>query len=124
MSHEITIKDLEKAQLKIVWNSHWTSSDVRSYFNDLKLTIRKLNDRYWTCIFDQRNFKLADQDASALLAQTGKWIIQNGLKKASIIVGSAVAKLQLTRMAKEAGTKGVIKYVLNYDEANEFVGWQ
>lgn len=123
MGYKVEVVDKEKCRLRIEWDGSWSVEDAKDYQQDYKQKIESFGGKPFTVIIDQSEFNLASQDASDVLIDVSKWILEQRMDKGVVIVGSAIAKLQMTRVAMKAGTYKKLKFVQNEKEAREYVGW-
>lgn len=71
-------------------------------------------------LVDMRNMKAFPQDTKEKMVEHQKLLAQWGMKRASVAVGGAIAKMQLNRISKESQHQTEFQWE-TYDEALAFL---
>ncbi|MDN4605767.1 STAS/SEC14 domain-containing protein [Paenibacillus sp. F6_3S_P_1C] len=99
----MSVKRLDSPQpiIEIVWEGMVSPEQVEQTNNEIKKIADQLGNSF-DLLVDMRNMKAFPQDTKEKMVEHQKLLAQWGMKRASVAVGGAIAKMQLNRISKES----------------------
>lgn len=70
-------------------------------------------------LIDARGQKVQDPGSVPIVEDAQKWVRQHGMQRSAVVVGSAIVKLNLSRMSRETG---MLTYERYFDGSDP--GWE
>jgi hypothetical protein len=98
VSFEIT-EHHEERILEIRYPSHPSAEDIAAYV----IAARQAIDRFagpWSCLVDQHTLVVLPPELAGQVAELNAYAAQHGMKQSARVISSAVAALQVSRLAK------------------------
>jgi len=105
--------------IELVWTGKETPSDVDAENHLLKGWIDELGPHF-DLLVDMRSVVAWSQETKAAVVEHQKFLIERGLRRASVVVGSAIAKMQLNGVKKVSRNDREYQW-LSYEEALAFL---
>ena len=93
------IEHREESILEIRYPSHPTAEDIAEYV----IAARQAIDRFtgpWSCLVDQHSLVVLPPELAGQVAELNAYAAQRGMKQSARVISSAVAALQVSRLAK------------------------
>ena len=103
--------------LEVVYPAAPTLGDVDTYAREVRARIEALAGRPWSCLVDQRVVGAMAPEAVQVIAELNAYAQATGMVRTARVVGSAVARLQSTRMVREAALRTEFRVFESRDEA-------
>lgn len=111
--------DSPKPIIEIVWEGMVSPEQVEQTNTEIKKIAEQLGNSF-DLLVDMRNMKAFPQDTKEKMVEHQKLLAQWGMKRASVAVGGAIAKMQLNRISKESQHQTEFQWE-TYDEALAFL---
>ncbi|SDM46655.1 MULTISPECIES: hypothetical protein [unclassified Paenibacillus] len=111
--------DSPKPIIEIVWEGMVSPEQVEQTNTEIKKIAEQLGNSF-DVLVDMRNMKAFPQDTKEKIVEHQKLLAQWGMKRASVAVGGAIAKMQLNRISKESQHQTEFQWE-TYDEALAFL---
>ncbi|OAX45508.1 MULTISPECIES: STAS/SEC14 domain-containing protein [unclassified Paenibacillus] len=111
--------DSPKPIIEIVWEGMVSPEQVEQTNTEIKKIAEQLGNSF-DVLVDMRNMKAFPQDTKEKMVEHQKLLAQWGMKRASVAVGGAIAKMQLNRISKESQHQTEFQWE-TYDEALAFL---
>ncbi|MFJ2048197.1 hypothetical protein ACIOBL_31895 [Paenibacillus taichungensis] len=111
--------DSPKPIIEIVWEGIVSPEQVEQTNTEIKKIAEQLGNSF-DVLVDMRNMKAFPQDTKEKIVEHQKLLAQWGMKRASVAVGGAIAKMQLNRISKESQHQTEFQWE-TYDEALAFL---
>ncbi|RAI83899.1 MULTISPECIES: hypothetical protein [Paenibacillus] len=108
-----------KPIIEIVWEGVVTPEQVEQTNIEIKKIAEQLGNSF-DVLVDMRNMKAFPQDTKEKMVEHQKLLAQWGMKRASVAVGGAIAKMQLNRISKESQHQTEFQWE-TYDDALAFL---
>lgn len=96
-----------------------TLAETRAWFEDLQRLIGS-SGRPFGLLVDIRSQRANPPDSQAIITEAMAWTKQAGLVRSAVVLDSAVAKIQTTRLAKASGVYAWERYI----DASKDVDWE
>ncbi|WP_145336660.1 hypothetical protein [Paenibacillus xylanexedens] len=111
--------DSPKPIIEIVWEGIVSPEQVEQVNTEIERIAPQL-DNAFDVLVDMRNLKAFPQDTKDTMVAHQKRAKELGMKRASVAVGGAIAKMQLNRISKESEHQTEFQWE-TYDEALAFL---
>lgn len=105
--------------IEIIWTQNAQPIDFERITKEIEELTRNMNGEF-DVIVDNSKVKAFLPESQVKLVEHQKALIELGMKRAAIIVSSAVSKLQLSRSAKQA-ENSTESHFSTYEEALAFL---
>lgn len=103
-----------------------TAAEAQAWFDDLKTKVQVKNGRAFGLMVDIRGQKANPPETQEIINQAMQWLKKNGMQRSVVVMDSAVARLQIMRIAKQVGMYAYERYIDASRDAeweNKAVGW-
>lgn len=103
-----------------------TASEAQAWFEDLKAKVAVKNGRSFGLMVDIRGQKANPPETQEIINQAMQWLKKNGMQRSVVVMDSAVARLQIMRIAKQVGMYAYERYIdasRDPDWETKAVGW-
>ena len=111
--------DSSKPIIELVWEGIVSPEQVEQTNAEIKKIAEQLGNSF-DVLVDMRSMKAFPQDTKEKIVEHQKLLAQWGMKRASVAVGGAIAKMQLNRISKESEHQTEFQWE-TYDEALAFL---
>ncbi|MGN7416541.1 hypothetical protein [Paenibacillus sp. SAF-068] len=111
--------DSTKPIIEIVWEGIVTPEHVEQTNKEIQGIAAQLGNSF-DVLVDMRTMKAFPQDTKEKIVAHQKLLLEWGMKRASVAVGGAIAKMQLNRISKESAHQTEFQWE-TYDEALAFL---
>lgn len=111
--------DSTKPIIEIIWEGIVSPEHVEQANTEIQRIAEQLGNSF-DVLVDMRNMKAFPQDTKEKIVEHQKLLTQWGMKRASVAVGGAIAKMQLNRISKESAHQTEFQWE-TYDEALSFL---
>lgn len=115
----VQILDRQHRIIEIVWKGIVSPEEVLEKNRLIEGYAKELGSKF-SVLVDMRDLKAFPQDTKLELVKHQQLIASWGMTRASVAVGSAIAKMQLNRVAKESGHQTEFQWE-TYEEALQFL---
>ncbi|MCG7380988.1 hypothetical protein MH215_28835 [Paenibacillus sp. ACRSA] len=115
----VRLLDSDTPILEIIWDGIVTPEQVEQANIQIQQLSNSLGDSF-DVLVDMRNMKAFPQDTKEKIVEHQKMLTQLGMKRASVAVGGAIAKMQLNRISKDSNHQTEFQWE-TYDEALAFL---
>ncbi|WP_128099928.1 hypothetical protein [Paenibacillus sp. DCT19] len=115
----VRLLDSDTSILEIIWDGIVTPEQVEQANIQIQQLSTSLGDSF-DVLVDMRNMKAFPQDTKEKIVEHQKMLTQMGMKRASVAVGGAIAKMQLNRISKDSNHQTEFQWE-TYDEALAFL---
>lgn len=115
----VRLLDSDTSILEIIWDGIVTPEQVEQANIQIQQLSKSLGDSF-DVLVDMRNMKAFPQDTKDKIVEHQKMLTQMGMKRASVAVGGAIAKMQLNRISKDSNHQTEFQWE-TYDEALAFL---
>lgn len=88
--------------LEVVYPAVPTVQDVEDYSRAVRGRIDMIRGRPWACLVDQRAVGAMPPEVVQVIADLNAWAQKRNMRRTARVVTSAVARLQSTRLVREA----------------------
>ncbi|PQP83850.1 hypothetical protein C0Q44_04120 [Paenibacillus sp. PCH8] len=105
--------------IEIVWEGIVTPEHVEQTNKEIQRIAAQLGNSF-DVLVDMRTMKAFPQDTKEKIVDHQKLLLEWGMKRASVAVGGAIAKMQLNRISKESAHQTEFQWE-TYDEALAFL---
>jgi hypothetical protein len=103
--------------LEVIYPVTPTLQDVEDYARNVRARIDAMAGRRWVCLVDQRDVGALSPEIVEVVADLNAYAEQHGMRRAARVVSSAVARLQSTRLVREAMLRTEFRVFESRDEA-------
>ena len=97
-----------------------TAAEAQTWFEDLKAKVALKNGRPFGLMVDIRGQKANPPETQELINNAMLWLRKNGVQRSAVILDSAVARLQIMRIAKQTGAYQYERYM----DASRDTDWE
>ncbi|WFR63470.1 hypothetical protein P9222_03685 [Paenibacillus amylolyticus] len=111
--------DSTKPIIEIVWEGIVTPEHVEQTNKDIQRIATQLENSF-DVLVDMRTMKAFPQNTKEKIVEHQKLLLEWGMKRASVAVGGAIAKMQLNRISKESAHQTEFQWE-TYEEALAFL---
>lgn len=111
--------DSKEPIIEIIWDGMVSPEEVEQTNREIQHIAQQL-DHSFDVLVDMRNMKAFSQETKEKIVEHQKLLTQWGMRRASVAVGSAIAKMQLNRISKESEHQTEFQWE-TYDEALAFL---
>ncbi|KQY87105.1 hypothetical protein ASD24_26895 [Paenibacillus sp. Root52] len=115
----VRLLDSDTPIMEIIWDGIVTPEQVEQANIQIQQLSKSLGDSF-DVLVDMRNMKAFPQDTKEKIVEHQKMLTQLGMKRASVAVGGAIAKMQLNRISKDSNHQTEFQWE-TYDEALAFL---
>lgn len=115
----VRLLDSDTSILEIIWDGIVTPEQVEQVNIQIQQLSKSLGNSF-DVLVDMRNMKAFPQDTKDKIVEHQKMLTQMGMKRASVAVGGAIAKMQLNRISKDSNHQTEFQWE-TYDEALAFL---
>lgn len=119
MKPSTRLLDTKHNIIEIVWTQNAQPNDFDRITNEIKELSKSLNGEF-DVIVDNSNVKAFLPESQAKLVEHQKALLELGMKRAAVVVSSAVSKLQLSRSARQS-EHSTESHFNTYEEALAFL---
>lgn len=114
--------DIENRIIRLSVRGFWTRAEALSYRDLLKDSIDSLQGQNWNILADVVMFPVQIPFVQSIHQELMQYAISRGLIKAANIIGNAITRIQIQRLASSTGSsKGRFAYFLTEREALEWL---
>jgi hypothetical protein len=107
--------------LEVIYPAAPTQPEVDEYARAIRARIDALGGRRWACLVDQREVGAMPPEIVEVVADLNAYAQQHGMRRAARVVSSAVARLQSTRLVREAMLRTEFRVFESREEAMEWL---
>jgi hypothetical protein len=97
-----------------------TPPEAQAWFSDLQAKVAAKRGKSFGLIVDIRGQKANPPETQAIINKAMQWLKQNGLQRSVVVLDSAVARVQIMRIAKETGMYEYERYM----DASKDTKWE
>ncbi|MDL4841001.1 SpoIIAA family protein [Aquibacillus rhizosphaerae] len=118
--HDVKVIEKSKNIFGLSWIGNVTPDDVQQVNKKLADIFRSSHTKTFDLIVDMNEITVLLPETQKEIVAHQEWLLESGMKRAAVVVSSALAKLQLKRTAKES-SNGNEFHFSTYEEALEFL---
>jgi hypothetical protein len=112
------IEHREERILEIRYPSHPTAHDIDAYVTAARQAIDRFSAP-WSCLVDQQALVVLPQELAGQVTELNAYAAQRGMKQSARVISSAVAALQVSRLAKD----GIPVPVRTFNDRSAAFAW-
>ncbi|PSL40838.1 SpoIIAA-like protein [Salsuginibacillus halophilus] len=112
--------DKENNILSIKWSGRVTPDEVAAANEKLQQILQDLAPKSFDVVVEMENLMAFSPETQEAIVEHQRWLLEEGMRYAAVVVDKATAKMQLKRTAKESGHSNEFHFD-TIDEAIEFL---
>jgi hypothetical protein len=90
----------------VTFHGFMQGEDIARFSEDMKKRVNRMSGEFGVLV-DLRETRTFPPDAQMALMEHIKWCIERGLNRNSVVVNSAITKIQASRLAKETASTNI-----------------
>lgn len=117
---EVKLIDKKNKIIGLKWSGHVKKEEVAEANGKIAQLIKALNTDSFDMLIEMDNFMAFPKETQPEIVKQQKWVIEQGMKRAAVVVNKVTTKMQLKRTSESSQNTNE-HFFTSYEEALSFL---